>query len=152
MIMSTSTNVKVAVATMLVLACASLVSCRNETVITAGQLPEAAQNFLREYFPESPVSYVKKEKELMGSTIEAVLQDGTEIDFDSKGEWDNVDCKSAAVPAAIVPSAVAGHVQANFPGQSISKIDREHYGFEVELAGGLELRFDKDGKFIRIDD
>ena len=106
MIMSTSTNVKVAVATMLVLACASLVSCRNETVITVGQLPEAAQNFLREYFPESPVSYVKKEKELKGSTYEAVLQDGTEIDFDSKGERDNADCKSATVPAAIVPSAV----------------------------------------------
>ena len=34
----------------------------------------------------------------------------------------------------------------------IVKIDREPYGHEIELSGGLELKFDKNGKLLHIDD
>lgn len=128
----------------------TLISC-SDRIIPSEKLPAAAQSFLKEYFPDSPISYVKKEADLT-PTYEVVLQNGTEIEFNKKGEWDNIDCKRLAVPAALIPAAISEYVNANFPGQSIVKIDRETYGHEIEMANGLELKFDKKGKLLHIDD
>ena len=129
----------------------SFVSCKD-VIITADKLPATAQTFIKEYFPGSDISYVKKDKELTKTTYEVVLQDGTEIDFDSKGQWDKVDCKRAAVPAKLIPDAIATYVQTNFPGQAIVKIDKELFGYEIELLNDLELKFDKNGRLVHIDD
>ena len=132
-------------------ATASFVSCKD-VIVTVDKLPAAAQAFLKEVFPESSISYVKKDKELTKTTYEVVFQDGSEVEFDSKGNWDNVDCKRSAVPASLVPEAIAEYVQTNFPGQAIVKIDKEPYGHEIELISDLELKFDKKGKLITVDD
>ena len=121
-------------------------------IITADKLPATAQTFIKEYFPGSDISYAKKDKELTKTTYEVVLQDGTEIDFDSKGQWDKIDCKRATVPAKLIPDAIATYVQTNFPGQAIVKIDKELFGYEIELQNDLELKFDKNGRLVNIDD
>ena len=130
---------------------APLASCKD-TIISPDQLPAAAQAFIKEHFPESTISFAKKDAELSGTTYEVTLQDGTEIDFNSKGEWDKVDCKRAAVPAALIPAFIAEYVQTSFPGQIIVKIDKERYGYEIELGNDLELKFDKNGNLLNIDD
>lgn len=132
-------------------ASASFVSCKD-VIITPDKLPAAIQSFMNEYFPGSTISYAKKDRELTKTTYEVVLQDGSEIDFDGKGQWDKVDCKRMAVPAALVPAAIAPYVEANFPGQTIVKIDKERYGYEIELFSDLELKFDKSGRLITVDD
>ncbi len=134
-----------------VLAMLGIISCK-ESIVPAEKLPSAAKSFIEEYFPGRPVSYVKKDSKLLGTTYEIVLQDGTEIEFDSKGGWDNVDCKRTAVPPTLVPAAISDYVETSFPGQIIVKIDKEPYGFEIELGNDLELRFDKDGRLLNIDD
>ena len=56
------------------------------------------------------------------------------------------------MPAALIPGAIADYVRQGFPGQEVVKIDLEPFGYEIELASGLELRFDKKGKLVNIDD
>ena len=133
------------------LASSTLVSCKD-IIISPDKLPVAAQSFIKEYYPETAISYAKKDADLTKTTYEVTLQDGTEIDFNSKGEWDKVDCKRAAVPAALVPAFIAEYVQTSFPGQIIVKIDKERYGYEIELGNDLELKFDKNGNLLNIDD
>ena len=142
---------KIFVAFTALLASSTLVSCKD-VIITPDKLPAAAQSFIKEYFPETAVSYAKKDTELRKTSYEVTLQDGTEIDFNSKGEWDKVDCKRAEVPASLVPEAIAEYVRASFPGQIIVKIDKERYGYEIELGNDLELKFDKNGNLKGIDD
>ncbi len=147
--MKSLTKPFVAIATLFALT--SLVSCRD-AIIPVDQLPAEARSFLQEYFAEKAVSYVKKDRELAKTTYEVVFQDGTEIDLDGKGRWDKVDGKRVAVPAALIPDAIADYVRQGFPGQEVVKIDLEPFGYEIELASGLELRFDKKGKLVNIDD
>ncbi|MBP5521592.1 MAG: PepSY-like domain-containing protein [Bacteroidales bacterium] len=142
---------RIFVALAAMLTSSTLVSCKD-VIITPDKLPAAAQSFIKEYFPETAISYAKKDVELTKTSYEVTLQDGTEIDFDSKGEWDKVDCKRAAVPASLVPAVIAEYVETSFPGQVIVKIDKERYGYEIELASDLELKFDKNGKLLSIDD
>ena len=125
----------------------TLLSC-SEKNLTPDQLPDAAQAFIKEHFPESTIFSVKKDTEISGITYEVKLKDGTEIDFNKQGEWIKVDCRNAAVPGAIVPALIAEYVQTNFPDEIIVEIDKEPFGYEIELGNSLDLRFDSDGQLI----
>lgn len=117
------------------------------------QLPLAARNFINQHFTKPQISYIKIESELFkGKKYEAVLTSGVEIEFDSKGEWTDVDCKRGAVPTSIVPEYIKEYVKANFNGQTITQIERDRYGIEVELANDLNLKFDKKGQLRELDD
>lgn len=134
-----------------ILAITGIISCKD-SIITADRLPDAARSFINEYFAENTISYIKKDRGLTNTSYEVVLQDGTEIEFDKSGNWDNIDCKRNSVPTGLVPAAISEYVQVNFPGQLIVKIDREAFGYEIELSSDLELKFDKNGKMLEIDD
>ena len=117
------------------------------------QLPLAARNFINQHFTKPQISYIKIESELFkGKKYEAVLTSGVEVEFDSKGEWTDVDCKRGTVPASIVPEYIKEYVNTNFNGQKITQIERDRHGIEVELANDLSLKFDKKGQLRKLDD
>lgn len=116
-------------------------------------LPEAARTLIDKHFV-AKVSVVKIDKDFGRiSEYEAVLTDGTEISFDRDGKWDNIEtARTAAVPAAFVPKAIAGYVAKNHPGVSIVGIDKERHGYDIELSDGTDIKFNREGKFLRYDD
>ena len=89
---------------------------------------------------------------LRGDQYEVTLSDGTEIEFGSKGEWIEVDCGHRAVPKYFVIPEISDYVSKNYKGQRIIQIERASRSYEVELQNGLELRFDRSGKFLRVED
>lgn len=126
-----------------------------EDVVTKDvmQLPLAARNFIKQHFTNPEISYIKIDNEfLKGKQYEAVLTNGTEIDFNSKGEWTEVDTKKASVPASIVPAYVKEYVAAHFNTNFITQIKRERRGIEIELNNDLNLKFNTNGKMIEMDD
>lgn len=92
------------------------------------------------------------DREFNGGKYEVTLNDGTQIDFDKKGVWDKIDCEAGAVPAALIPGTIANYVKTNFAGAKVTKIDKERYGYEIELSNGLELKFNKAGQLLSMDD
>ena len=129
-----------------------LTSCTDKPV-TAEQVPEPVKAFIQQTFPGQTISYAEKDVELTGSKYEVVLADGTRVEFDTNNVWDKVECTMAnPVPTALIPAAIVTHLQANFPDAMITKIDKEHYGYEVELANGLELKYNKQGAIMEMDD
>lgn len=128
-----------------------LMSC-SDKIIQPDQLPDNARSFIQQYFPGINISYVKLDSELMKKTFDVRLENGTELEFNGKGEWDSIDCKHSAVPAELVNDAIAEYIQSNFSTQYITKIDKEAYGYEIELSNDLELKFDKAGRLIAVDD
>lgn len=131
--------------------CSVSLSARDQ-VISEQQLPAAAKTFVKQYFKNRTVSMAKKDVDFGSASYDVVLNSGTKIEFNSKGEWKEVDCAPAAVPEAIIPSAIRTYVKANYANCKIVKIERDRSGFDIELSNDLDLRFDKQGKFIRVDD
>ena len=76
------------------------------------------------------------------------------LDFRSDGSWESVERKYDAVPAAIVPKQISDFVAANelFSRQFIRKIERDPYTWEIELSGGMEIKFDRKFNVIGYDD
>ena len=124
------------------------VSCAHDRIIPVTQLPAQAQTFIKTYFADKTVAYAKQD----GAKYEVKFNDGAEVEFTRRGEWDKVDCKFTAVPEAIVPEQIKNYVAANHPGALITKIDKERYGYEIELSNSLELKFDRNFNIFDIDD
>lgn len=120
--------------------------------ITVEQLPQASRTFIADYYPGVSVLRVTKETDHSGSEYDVNLANGHEIEFNAAGEWTDVDAPTGqTVPAGIAPKAIVEYVTANYPDQGINEISRDRKGYEVDLTSGLDLEFDTNGNFIRID-
>lgn len=116
-------------------------------------LPAAARTTLSKNFPKAEVNRVKVDSHIFGGDeYEVILSNGTEIEFDSNGEWKEVDCGHLAVPNAFVLKPIAQYVTKNYPGQKIVKVSKDRNKYEIELSNGIDLDFDRAGAFLRVDD
>lgn len=134
------------------LMCAALIAAASSamfagTPIQHSELPAAAQTFLTKHFPKDNVRKAEKDNGRRGTEYEVDLTSGAEIDFNSDGSWKEVKAaRGNAVPAAIVPAAIAKYVNANFEGLKIVEISHKRGGYEVELSNGTELKLTEDAK------
>lgn len=124
----------------------------HDRQIPPEQLPAAAKTFIQKHFPGKTITKAEIDTEFMRTRYEVDLNDGTEINFNKDGSFDKVDCHTAPVPAAIIPAAIQKYVKTNFPGAMIVKIDKERYGYEIELSNNLDLKFNNKGAFLGCDD
>ncbi len=129
-------------------------SARDEYSTDVNVLPAAAKTLISKHFQNLGVNQIKIDRHSFGGDdYEVALSDGTEIDFDSKGNLEEVDCgRSGKVPGALILKSVRDYVVKNYPKQNIIKYEVKRKGYEVELNNGLDLVFDKQGKFRHIDD
>lgn len=144
---------KLLLSMMAILGIAVMASAKDTYVHDASALPQAARTTIANNF-KAKVSVVKIDKDFGRiSDYEVILTDGTEITFDRHGNWDNVEVNnSREVPAAFIPRGISDYVSRNQRGARIVGIDRERNGYDVELSNGVEMKFDKAGKFRGYDD
>ncbi|MDE6308649.1 MAG: PepSY-like domain-containing protein [Muribaculaceae bacterium] len=121
--------------------------------IEAKQLPLSAQTFLKANFGKDPVVSAHK-----GGTFKTeykvTLRSGAKIEFDNKGEWEEVQCRysDTGVPKNVVPESIRKYVEKNYSGTRIVEIDRDHSKYEISLSNGIDLDFSLNGDFLRVDD
>ncbi len=130
----------------------STACARDEVTRDVNKLPAQAREFVSKLYPKATVAYLKIDRNLIRTTgYDVRLDNGTELDFDRKGDWTEVSNKSG-VPSAIIPAAIADYVKRNYANHRVTKIKRKAHGYKLELEDELELKFDSYGKFIRLDD
>ena len=130
----------------------SVSALANDRIIPVNQLPEAAQKFVKATFPGQTISYATVDVDFGSKTYEVRLDNCVEIEFDKNGTWDKVDCNYNAVPAHLIPACIAMYVKTQFADATVVKIDKDRNGYNVELSNELELRFNKHGQLIDIDE
>ncbi len=127
-------------------------SARDNYSHHAADLPNSAQVVLKNNF-KADVSHIKIEKNFGKiKEYDVVLTDGTEITFDSHGNWKDIEVRqNASVPASLVPKAIADYVKQNQKNAKITGIEKEKSGYEVELSNGVEIKFNTAGQFLRFE-
>lgn len=129
----------------------SVVMADNDVPVPLNQLPQQAQQFIKTHFTKSEISYGKMEKEWFQKNYDVIFTNGDKVEFDKNGNWKEIDCKHNILPTAIVPKAILDYVTQNHPNTKIKKIERDRNSYEIELTNGLELKFNKQFKAIRIE-
>lgn len=123
--------------------------------IDRNDLPETAQNFLKEHFPKTKIGMIKTDKHLLKKTdYDVKLVNGTKIEFNNAGKWTSVDCKTREVPEGIIPRSIRTYVKKIFPDVKIVKIEKTTTKYEVGLSDDVELTFNLLGQFksMKMDD
>lgn len=125
---------------------------RDRYTTDATQLPAEARLIIVETFGQNKINHIKIDEDMYGTSYDVILNNGTELEFDRLGRLTEVEAGRNSVPAKLVPAAIRAYLKANYKNAKITSLDisRDHY--EVGLAGGLDLRFDKNGRFLGVDD
>ena len=97
-----------------------------------------------------------KDSEFMDVEYKVNFADGTNINFNAKGEWKEIDGNRNCIPSSVIPANIANFVADNYPNVCICKIefDKEinNSQYEIKLQNGMELKFDKNGAFLGFED
>lgn len=130
-----------------------LTSCASKTQLgTFDELPNSAQAFVQSYYNPSDIAFIKIERDGLHNEYEVQLNNGVKIEFDYKGNLKDIDCKPQAVPDGIVPEKIVSYVASRFPAAFIVKYEKDRRHQKVELNNSLDLEFDLQGNFLRVDD
>ncbi len=131
----------------------SLTACADRhQQIDYPKLPVQAQAFIQTYFNHADIAYIERERDGIHYEYSVYLKNATEIDFDNHGNLQSIDCKVSPVPAGIVPELIVNFVSLHHPDHFIVEYAVDYRRLKVELSNGLDLEFDLEGNFIRIDD
>ena len=133
------------------LTCNMAANAGNDKPIAINALPIKAQTLLSNHFNNQKVMLATIESGVVSRSYDVVLQNGTKLEFDKKGNLTEIDCKQDIVPAQLIPQAIRNYLKDNYAGQSVKKIEMNKNEYEVELANGLDLTFNKHFQLIDID-
>ena len=130
-------------------------ACADNDKVTnnINELPQVSRTFLSNYFNGNKVSHIKIDKDLfLIDSYDVILTDGTSVEFNRDGEWKEVKSFQQNIPDTLIPAEIRQYVSQNYPGQKIMTVERGKRKVSVDLANGLELKFDLNGNLIDIDD
>lgn len=125
----------------------------NDRRVSYEKLPKDIKTFITTHFPNEKMAYAEKDWD----GYDVVLTNGADLEFTSRGRWTEIQIRQGQIPESILkllPEALINYTKQTYPGKSIKEIVSKSYGYEIELQGmhDLELKFDKNGKFLYIDD
>lgn len=119
-----------------------------DRLIPFDELPAEAQQFVKTHFADAKVLQVKADID----EYEVRLTNGFYLEFGLSGNWKEIKGRQAPVPDAVIPARILSYVKEYYPDMPIMQIERNKWGYELEVAGGLELEFDRNCNFVRVDD
>ncbi len=124
----------------------------NDRPVTFEQLPQKAQQFIKQHFPNLQISIAKQDMDLTDKNYDVIFVNGDKIEFTSNGEWTSIDCKYGNVPESAVPSQILNYVKTYHKDLAIIKIEKNRRNYEVKLKNKIELIFDLKYNFVKYDD
>ena len=114
----------------------------DDKPIQVTQMPQPAQQFIKQHFADSKVALAKMESDFFYKSYEVIFTNGNKVEFGKNGNWEEVNCKYTSVPTAIIPTTIQKYVL---------KIERDKKEYEVQLSNRVELKFDLKFNLIDID-
>ena len=131
----------------------SLTACADrEHSITYSELPAQAQSFVQQHFNVADIAYIERERDGIHNEFTVYLKNSTKIDFDQSGNLESIDCEIYPIPEGIIPEVIANYLKQHYSNHFAVKYSINRHTIEIELGNGLELLFNLDGKFLRVDD
>ena len=131
-------------------------SPKNASASAAEQpqdLPAKVNDFLKDHYRGILIAKYEMKNTLGKKEYEVKLDNGVEVEFDDNENWKKIKDYNG-VPDILVPPKVKSYVNKNYKDIKIKSLDKkaDRNMIEVDLLNGIELEFDMEGNFLRIDD
>lgn len=123
----------------------------NDKAVPYEKLPAKAKYFINLNFSDGRLAYSKQERDFMEVHYEVVLVAGVKIVFDRGGEWVDIECRYSGLDEKFIPEPVRSRVAELYPDAEYKKISKNRGNYEVKLANGAELTFDKKFSIVEVE-
>ncbi|MGB1449352.1 MAG: PepSY-like domain-containing protein [Flavobacteriaceae bacterium] len=144
--------------------------------LSSSGLSQEVQKKIADYIGSNYPNDTVTEVEIENQIIEVELSGNTELSFDLNGNFlstesendhDNDDSDhnnsdddsqneysslSSSGLSQEVQKKIADYIGSNYPNDTVTEVEIENQKIEVELSSDIELIFDLNGNFIRLDD
>lgn len=114
----------------------------DDRPIRFDELPGKATSLINTHFKDREISFIKSEGFLMFKSYDVFFVDGTKIDFDHTGKWEDIDCIKGEIPKGVLPKQIEEYVRLHHPSDFIVRASHDRRGYEIDLSNGLEIEFD----------
>ena len=128
-------------------------SCKDDDqVVNETTLPQTAKEYLSTHFSTIPISQVVRERDDKKLFYDVSLQNRIEIEFNESGQVIGIEgLRGERLPDSVIPLALLDYVNAHYSNHYIVEWDIDSRSQEIQLSNGIELIFDLNGGFLRID-
>lgn len=116
-------------------------------------IPRDARSFIHKHFRHLTIA--ECDREFSSGKLEVKFTDGTEVEFDAKGRWIEIDAPDHSVISSRILKGVLPHrairtLEHYRADKDVESIKREHNGYKIELQRMHpdEYRFASDGRLL----
>ena len=131
------------------LAAFMLVSCDKEEAILMDELPANALGFVEAHYDGKTILHVIKELDNLKTYYHVYLDNGTKLDFNRQGTIKKIEGVEK-IPDTVIPQLILDYVEANYSAEFIRGWEVADATQDVKLSNDVDLEFDRNGNFLRI--
>ena len=128
----------------------SLISCAKDEVIPVSELPAEMKAYISTHFPSNTILQVVKDVDGLTKTYDVLHSERISLEFNRQKEIIDIDSE-IALPNSVIPEQIRQYVTANYPSNVITDWELDDRNQQVQLNNGLDLKFNMNGDFLRID-
>jgi hypothetical protein len=130
---------------------AILTSCsKDDVLLTETEIPTAIKTYVLTHFASNTIIRAEKDKENNRNNYEIYLNENINLEFNSALDIIDID-GIIQLPNSVIPQLILDYVSSNYPNNFITDWELELDHQQVELNNNIELEFEMNGNFIRID-
>lgn len=124
----------------------------DHVTVNYSQVPAPVKSFLGKYFGGARIKDVKADYEENNMVdYDIRFTNGIKVEIDQTGRWEEISGRNIDLPLGMLPQPTLAYISANYPNSKVVKMEQSYKGYEVEFSNGLELKFDAQGNFMKID-
>ena len=127
-----------------------LISCEKEEILPLTDIPSEISNYVSTHFPENPIIQAIKDTDGFELTYDITLEGGFFIEFNRKKEVIDIEGLTK-LPDSVIPAKLLEYATTNYPDNYIIGWELDDRNQQIKLENGLELEFNMNGDFLRID-
>lgn len=120
-------------------------------------LPDNIKGYIAKHFKGYTISHYEKDRELLDVEYKIYISNSSstfKLDFDNKGLIENIEStdERTPLPNSVINAEIVKYVKNQFPQAKIIEWKKKKNTQVVELTNNMELVFNNNGKFLRVDD
>ncbi len=124
---------------------------KKKTYYNVDDTPEQISAYAAEHFSDHKIIYTKKKSKAHKTKYKTRLDHHIKLEFDENFQIKEIDSKDG-LPSSVIPQKIADYAREHYPNHKIIEWERKKDGRqEIELDNKLELIFDQEGNFLKID-
>jgi len=113
-------------------------------------LPKEGTEFVATHFKDQKIKSIFKVPVDKKHKYEVTLENGTEIELDHSGRWQEVEGNNNPVPFSYLKPATVTYLKTNYGNRKVVEVENGPRFIFVKLDNGVKLQFEAEGKFNRI--